>query len=161
MTRRGLVAAACLAMLCAVSGNGQEEEPAARPHRTRPVVAARPAPPAAMSNEDRALLYQLADAQRALGDQVQQLKDRIDALASGLAAGKDERAGVEQDVKALRDEVKGLYVESSSVKQQIDAVREDVHAVNSNVSGFRTFSGFFIAAMLLLLTVIFILTIRR
>ena len=33
--------------------------------------------------------------------------------------------------------------------------------VNSNVSGFRTYSGFFIAVMILLLAVIFVLTIRR
>ena len=57
--------------------------------------------------------------------------------------------------------IKGLYVESSSVKQQIDALKDDVAGVNSNVSAFRTFSGFFIATMILLLAVIFVLTIRR
>ena len=57
--------------------------------------------------------------------------------------------------------MKGLYVELSGVKQQIDGLKEDVGGVNSNVSAFRTFSGFFIALMILLLAVIFVLTIRR
>jgi hypothetical protein len=61
----------------------------------------------------------------------------------------------------MRDEVKGLYVENSSLKQQIDGLKEQIDAVNSNVSGFRTFSGFFIAVMILLLAVIFVMTIRR
>jgi hypothetical protein len=61
----------------------------------------------------------------------------------------------------MREEVKGLYVESSTVKQQIDALKSDIGGVNSNVLAFRTFSGFFIAVMILLLAVIFVLSIRR
>jgi len=61
----------------------------------------------------------------------------------------------------MREEVKGLYWESSTVKQQIDTLKDDISAVNSNVSNFRTFSGFFIALMILLLAVIFVMTIRR
>ena len=78
-----------------------------------------------------------------------------------LATGEDEDSALAGEIKAARDEIKGLYVESSSVKQQIDALKDDVAGVNSNVSAFRTFSGFFIATMILLLAVIFVLTIRR
>jgi septal ring factor EnvC (AmiA/AmiB activator) len=122
---------------------------------------ARAVPPSAPSAEDRALLRQLADAQRALGEQLQEVKDAVEAIHNDVAAQKDQEDGTEQEVKALRDEVKGLYVESSGVKQQIDALKDDVAGVNSNVSAFRTYSGFFIAVMILLLAVIFVLTIRR
>jgi len=118
------------------------EEPAPPARRTHP-TAARPAPPNPEAAEDRALLRQLADAQRALGEQIQQLRERVDEL------------------KAMRDEVKGLYVESSSVKAEIEGVKDDIASVNGNVSAFRTYSGFFIAVMILLLAVIFVLTIRR
>jgi len=111
--------------------------------------------------QDRALLRQLADAQRALGEEMQQLKDSVEALHDVISAAKDEENGTEQEVKALREEVKGLYVESSTVREHIDALKEDIAAVNSNVSGFRTYAGFFIAVMILLLAVIFVLTIRR
>jgi septal ring factor EnvC (AmiA/AmiB activator) len=109
-----------------------------------------------------ALLRQLADAQRGLGEQMQELRERVDALHTYLAERNDEDDGLDQDVKALRDEVKGLYVENSTLKQQIDSLREDVGGVNSNVSAFRTFAGFFLAIMILLLVaVVFVLTIRR
>jgi septal ring factor EnvC (AmiA/AmiB activator) len=111
--------------------------------------------------DDRAFLRQLADAQRGLSEGVQQLRERLDALTSSLAERKDDHASVEQDVRALRDEVKGLYVESASVKQQIETLREDVGRTNSNISGFRSLAGFFLAAMLLLIVLILVLTIRR
>ncbi|MFN8543703.1 MAG: hypothetical protein U0807_05805 [Candidatus Binatia bacterium] len=123
--------------------------------------APRPAPTAAVQGYDSALLRQMAEAQRTLGEQVQGISDRVDAITERLAERKDDTAGVEQEVKALREEVKGLYVEDSTLKQQIDSLREDVQTVNSNVSGFRTFSGFFIALMLAGLVVIFVLTVRR
>ena len=127
------------------------------------LAAATPAarPPAPRSDEDHALLNQLAEAQRALGDQLQQLRERVDGLHDTLAAGDDARNALDEEVKAMRDEVKGLYWESSQVKQQIDSLKEDVAGVNDNVSNFRTFSGFFIAVMILLLAVIFVLTLRR
>jgi len=78
----------------------------------------------------------------------------------GLGQDGPGRA-LEQEVKAMREEVKGLYVESSSVKQQIDGVRDDIKDVDSNVSGFRGYSGFFLALMLLTLVVIFFLVLRR
>ncbi|TMA71110.1 MAG: hypothetical protein E6J70_12915 [Deltaproteobacteria bacterium] len=148
-------------VLLAGAAQAQEENFRTRRRRPRPAAAARAAAPDAQRAEERALLYQLADAQRSLGEQIQQLKDRVDTLHGELATGEDKDSALEQEVKAARDEIKGLYVESSSVKQQIDALKDDIAGVNSNVSGFRTFSGFFIATMILLLAVIFVLTIRR
>jgi hypothetical protein len=118
-------------------------------------------PSAAAGGEDRAFLLQLGEAQQALSEQLEQLKDRIDWLYYEVTLRRDEHTGIDQEVKAMRDEVKGLYVESSTVKQAIDALKEDVGGVNSNVSAFRTFSGLFIALMILLLAVIFAMTIRR
>jgi hypothetical protein len=119
------------------------------------------APPGKPSAEDRAFLLQLGEAQQALSEQLEQLKERIDWLYYEVTLRRDEHNGIDQEVKAMRDEVKGLYVESSTVKQAIEALKGDVGGVNSNVSAFRTFSGLFIALMILLLAVIFAMTIRR
>jgi len=150
MLARGLVVALCLVPLVAAA---QESRHA------RPVTAA-PARPAATAESD-ALLRQIADAQRSLGEELQGIQERLEALHNDIAASQDHDDAVDDDVKALRDEVKGLYVEDSTLKQQIDSLREDIDGVNSNVSGFRTFSGFFLAVMIMLLAVIFVLTIRR
>ncbi len=139
--RTPLLALCLLALVAGVAGAEEGEPETPRPRRARPAAAARPAAPSAHAEEDRALLRQLADAQRSLGEQVQQLKDVLEALRADMASQKD--------------------VESSGVKQQIDALKDDIGGVNSNVSGFRTYSGFFIAVMILLLAVIFVLTIRR
>jgi len=144
-----------LVLLLAVSGRSPAEDDAPAPRRA-PARAA-----ATVANEDRALLRQLSDAQRGLGEQVQQLRDRLEAIQGQLSSNRDQGQGVEEEVKGLREEVKGLYVELSGVKAQIDALKGDVGGVNSNVSAFRTFSGFFIALMILLMAVIFVLTIRR
>jgi septal ring factor EnvC (AmiA/AmiB activator) len=155
MIARVWVSVAAVLLLAGVAVRAQDEAPAtARRH-----VA--PKPQASMSDEDRALLRQLSDAQRALGEQLQNVRDRVDAVQNQLSSSRDQDQAAEQEVKGLRDEVKGLYVELSGVKQQIDGLKEDVGGVNSNVSAFRTFSGFFIALMILLLAVIFVLTIRR
>src|SRR5207253_5096317 len=159
--RTPLLALCLLALVAGVAGAQEGEPETPRPRRTRPAAAPHPAPTSPHDAETRALLHQLADAQRSLGEQVQQLKDVLEALRTEVASQKDEATATEQEVKALRDEVKGLYVESSGVKQQIDALKDDIGGVNSNVSGFRTYSGFFIAVMILLLAVIFVLTIRR
>src|SRR5262249_22421453 len=141
-----------VAVACASGAAAQDEDASTKRSR----AAARTA-----STDERGFLRQLAESQRSLGDGIQQLRDRIDGLYGELAERKDEGTGLEQEVKELRDEVKGLYVENSSLKQMIESLKDDVQSVNSNVPGFRTFSGFFIAAMLLLLSVIFLLTIRR
>jgi len=54
-----------------------------------------------------------------------------------------------------------VYLLKTAVDSARAALKEDIAAVNSNVSGFRTYAGFFIAVMILLLAVIFVLTIRR
>ena len=141
------------------TGRAQEAAAPATARRAR-ATPTRPTPPP-QNAEEQALLRQIADAQRALGEQLQAMKEEIATLHATLASQQDAGSGLEQEVKAMRDEVKGLYVENSTVKQQIDALKDDVAGVNSNVSAFRTFSGFFIAVMILLLAVIFVLTIRR
>jgi septal ring factor EnvC (AmiA/AmiB activator) len=123
-------------------------------HAAKAAVPAGPAP-------DWGLVRQLADAQRGLGESFQAMKDKVDALQTTLDAAKEERTALHDDLKAMRDEVKGLYVELAGVKQQIDESKTHIDEVDSNVSGFRTFSGFFIAAMLLLLVLNLTLVIRR
>jgi septal ring factor EnvC (AmiA/AmiB activator) len=146
----------------ALAAYAQDEPQTPRAAKPRPAPSRPAAPPIpAQDAEERALLRQLADAQRALGEQMQQLKDGVEALQGEIAAQKDLENGTEQEVKALREEVKGLYVESSTLREHIDALKDDIGGVDSNVSGFRTYSGFFIAVMILLLAVIFVLTIRR
>jgi chromosome segregation ATPase len=164
MTLAARVLAALLFLLAASNLRAQEEEPATGGARrgARPTATSqRAAAAAAEAAEDRALLHQLADAQRALGDQVQQLKEALDGLRGEIGKCNEAQASHDQEAKAMREEVKGLYWESSTVKQQIDTLKDDISAVNSNVSNFRTFSGFFIALMILLLAVIFVMTIRR
>ncbi len=154
MTIRRLAGASALLLLAlAATARATDVSPRAEGR------SARAAPRA--GNEDRAFLLQLAEAQRALSEQLEQLKERIDWLYYEVTLRRDEHTGIDQEVKAMRDEVKGLYVESSTVKQAIDALKDDVGGVNSNVSSFRTFSGLFIALMILLLAVIFAMTIRR
>jgi len=145
----------CVALLLGGVAAAQEGEQAARPRR-----AQSGATPHSL-RDDASFLKQLADAQRGLGEQIQQLKEAVDAIRAEQATRHDEQLATDQEVKALRDEVKGLYVESSNTKQMIDALKDDVAAVNSNVSGFRTFSGFFLAAMILMLFLVLVLSIRR
>lgn len=153
MTLRRLAGASLLLVALAMPARATDTL-SRTPGRSAP-AGARP------GNEDRAFLLQLAEAQRTLSEQLEQLKERIDWLYYEVTLRRDEHTGIDQELKATRDEVKGLYVESSSVKQAIDALKEDVGGVNSNVSSFRTFSGLFIALMILLLAVIFAMTVRR
>ena len=157
MSIRWLAGAAALLVALAAPARATDTAP-----KTEGRLAARAAAPAGKPNaEDRAFLVQLGEAQQALSEQLEQLKERIDWLYYEVTLRRDEHNGIDQEVKAMRDEVKGLYVESSTVKQAIDALKGDVGGVNSNVSAFRTFSGLFIALMILLLAVIFAMTIRR
>lgn len=157
MTLRWLAGAAALLVALAAPARATDAAPSTE-DRPAARTAARSAKPSA---EDRAFLLQLGEAQQALSEQLEQLKERIDWLYYEVTLRRDEHNGIDQEVKAMRDEVKGLYVESSTVKQAIDALKGDVSGVNSNVSAFRTFSGLFIALMILLLAVIFAMTIRR
>ena len=160
MTSRTCWLVAFLLLVTGGVARGQDE-PEAAPARRARTSASKPAGQSSQAAQDRALLRQLADAQRALGEEMQQLKDRVEALHDLMATRTDEESGTEQEVKALREEVKGLYVESSTLREHIDGLKEDIGSVNSNVSAFRTYAGFFIAVMILLLAVIFVLTIRR
>ena len=113
------------------------------------------------ADEQRALLNQLAEAQKWAGEQLWHVKEGIDGLPTLINGLKDANAARDEEVQKMREEVKGLYVETSSLRQQLDELKADIGGVNANVSGFRTFSGFFIAVMILLLAVIFIMTIRH
>jgi len=121
----------------------------------------KPSAPPETDRETEAFLRQMGDAQKWMGEEIWKIKEKVDELPTIIAASKDDQAATEEELDKLRDEVKGLYVESSTVKQAIDALKGDVGGVNSNVSSFRTFSGLFIALMILLLAVIFAMTIRR
>jgi chromosome segregation ATPase len=122
-------------------------------------AAAPPRRPA--TDEQRALFNQMAEAQKWAGEQLWHVKEAIDSVPAMINELKDSNAAREQEIQKLRDEVKGLYVETSSLRQQLDELKSDIGGVDANVSGFRTFSGFFIAVMILLLAVIFVMTIRR
>jgi predicted RNase H-like nuclease (RuvC/YqgF family) len=149
-----------VALVATVPARGQDDEPEP-PRARRPRAAARTPAPSTQLTEERAFLNQLSEAQRNLGEQLQQIHDRIEVLHDELAERADRDSAVEEEVKALRDEVKGLYVESSTVKERIDGLKEDVAGVDSSVSSFRTFAGLFIALTTVLLAVIFALTVRR
>jgi len=112
-------------------------------------------------DEQKALLNQMAEAQKWAGEQLWHVKEAIDSVPGMINELKDANNARADEVQKLREEVKGLYVETSSLRQQLEELRNDISGVNANVSGFRTFSGFFIAVMILLLAVIFLMTIRR
>jgi peptidoglycan hydrolase CwlO-like protein len=123
-------------------------------------AAPRAATPAAPS-PDQATLKQMTEAQKWLSEEVWKIKEQVEALPSVIAEAKEGHTATQEEVGKLRDEVKGLYVELSTVKQQIEALKGDIGSVNTNVSGFRTYSGFFLALMLLMVAVMFVMTIRR
>lgn len=146
MTRRGLVLVLGVLVLSAATVSAQQASPTAR---RSPL------------DEQRSLLNQLAEAQKWAGEQLWHVKQGIDAVPGLVNELKEVEANRQAEVDKLRDEVKGLYVETSSLRQQLADLKVQIGGVNDNVSGFRTFSGFFIAAMILLLAVIFVMTIRR
>jgi len=149
-----LILVCCLVLAGAGVASAQEKDGA-------PGRRGAPAAVGKQTSEDRALLYQLSEAQRAVGEQLQDMKDKVDSLHGEFAAALDRNKALEEEVKAMREEVKGLYWESSQVKQQIDGVKDDVAGVDSNLSGFRVAAGIFIAVMILLLLLIAGLTVRR
>ena len=121
-----------------------------------PKVAPKPA-----SDETQAFLRQMGEAQKWLGEEVWTMKQQVEALPGVIAEAKEGHVTTQEEIGKLRDEVKGLYVELSSVKQQIEAMKGNIDGVNANVSGFRTFSGFFLALMIIMVAIIFVMTIRR
>ena len=146
MKRSGTLLLAALVFLLAGVAHAQQKPP--------PSAAA-----ARAATDD--LLRQLADAQKWAGEQIWHVKEGVDAVPGLINELKDQNTARQEEVQKLRDEVKGLYVETSSLRQQLDELKGDIGGVNANVSAFRTFSGFFIAVMILLLAVIFVMSIRR
>jgi hypothetical protein len=126
-----------------------------------PAFAQKSTPATRAADDQRALLNQMAEAQKWVGEQLWHVKEGIDGVPGMINELKDANAARDEEVQKMRDEVKGLYVETSSLRQQLEELKTDISGVNANVSGFRTFSGFFIAVMIVLLAVIFIMTIRR
>jgi peptidoglycan hydrolase CwlO-like protein len=109
----------------------------------------------------QALLNQLAEAQKWLGEQVWHIKAEVEALPSQIAEVKDGHTATQEQIDKLRDEVKGLYVEISDVKERIESLKEDVGGVDSNVYRFRTYAGFFLALVLIMVAFMFVATLRR
>src|SRR5262245_63681559 len=83
-------------------------------------------------DEQRALLNQLAEAQKWAGEQLWHVKEGIDAFPGLVNELKDASAARQEEVQKLRDEVKGLYVETSSLRQQLDDLKSDISGVNAN-----------------------------
>jgi peptidoglycan hydrolase CwlO-like protein len=151
--RARVIAAACsLMLLVAVGAHAQSPQSSRRTPPTEMLSV----PP-----DLTAMLRQLADAQKWAGEQIWATKDAVDQLPDKFGEVKDKIDANQAEVDKLRDEVKGLYVEISSLRQQMDELKTDVGSVDANVSGFRAFSGFFIAAMLLLLVIVTAMVIRR
>ena len=150
MKRRGTLLIAALVCLLAGVAHAQQKGASA---------AATSAASARAATDD--LLRQLAEAQKWAGEQLWHVKEGIDAVPGLVSELKDQNNARDEEVQKLREEVKGLYVETSSLRQQLDELKGDIGGVNANVSAFRTFSGFFIAVMILLLAVIFVMSIRR
>jgi chromosome segregation ATPase len=125
-----------------------------------PLAAKEPAP---KPDEGRVetLLNQMAEAQKWVGEELWKVKEKVEALPATIADTKEGDAATLEEVQKLRDEVKGLYVEISDVKEKIESLRADIDGVNTNVSGFRTYSGFFLALMLLMVAIVLVMTIRR
>jgi len=150
MKRRGTLLIAALVCLLAGAAHAQQKVTTS---------AAKEAATARAATDD--LLRQLAEAQKWAGEQLWHVKEGIDAVPELVSELKDQNRARDEEVQKLREEVKGLYVETSSLRQQLDELKGDIGGVNANVSAFRTFSGFFIAVMILLLAVIFVMSIRR
>jgi hypothetical protein len=144
--RRGLV----LALAVLLGGGAFAAEPA-------PTPGARRSP----ADEQRSLLHQMAEWQKWTGEQIWHIRRGVDEVPNLVSQLKEADAARQSEVDKLRDEVKGLYVETSSLRQQLDELKTEIAGVNDNVSGFRTFAGFFIAVMILLLAIVFVMTVRR
>jgi hypothetical protein len=125
-----------------------------------PLAAKEPAPKPADGRQD-ALLGQLVEHQKWVGEELWKVKEQVETLPSIIAEAKEGDAATLEAVGKLRDEVKGLYLELSDVKEKIESLRTDIGAVNTNVSAFRTYAGFFLALMLLMVAIVLVLTIRR
>ena len=124
-------------------------------------AAPKPAPPADNNRETEAFLRQMGDAQKWMGEEIWKIREKVDELPSVIAEGKDDQAATREEIDKLRDEVKGLYVEISSVKQQIDGLKSEIEGVNGNLTSFRSFSGLFLASVLIMVAISTVMTVLR
>ena len=124
MTLAARFLAAVLLVLAASGLRAQEEEPTSGTRRAHPTTTAtqHAAAASAQAAEDRALLHQLADAQRALGEQVQQLKEALDGLRSEILNRNDAQASHDQESKAMRKEVKGFQLNPTQMFFEMQSV---------------------------------------
>jgi septal ring factor EnvC (AmiA/AmiB activator) len=125
------------------------------------LAAAKPEPPAAPARETEAFLRQMGDAQKWMGEELWHIKQRVEALPGIVAEQKDAQAAVQEQVEKLRDEVKGLYVELAGVRQEIAELKTEIAGVNDNVTGFRSSSGVFLALVLVMAVVSTVMTVLR
>ena len=146
MPRRRVALAAALALvLTGLPGAAQKASP----------------PPASPDRETEAFLRQMGDAQKWMGEELWKIKEKVDDLPNIIAEGKDDQAATQEEIDKLRDEVKGLYVEISSVKQDIEALKTDIAGVNANLTSFRSFSGLFLASVLIMVAISTVMTVLR
>jgi hypothetical protein len=124
---------------------------------------ARPQPPAQSQNSQAtdAFLKQMGEAQKWMGEEIWKVKEKLDELPGVIAEAKEGDTATQEELGKMREEVKGLYVEISTVKQQIEDLKEDVAGVNSNLSAFRTSSGIFLAAVLLMVIISTVIQVLR
>src|SRR5262249_6133468 len=126
-----------------------------------PAFAQKSTPASRAADEQRALLNQMAEAQKWAGEQLWHMKEGIDAVPGMISELKDANVARDADVQKLQDEGKGLYVGPSSLRQGVEGRKNDHGGVNPNLAGFRPFSGLFNPVMILVPAVILIMAIRR
>lgn len=134
---------ALLVALAVVVARGVEAAP---PARQQPAQNSCP-------EETQAFLKQMGEAQKWMGEEIWKVKDELDQLPGVIAEAKEGDAATQEELGKMREEVKGLYVELSTAKQQIADLKDDVAGVNSNISAFRTSSGIFLAAVVLMVVI--------
>jgi septal ring factor EnvC (AmiA/AmiB activator) len=103
----------------------------------------------------------MGDAQKWMGEEIWKIKEKVEELPSIIAESKDDQVATQEELDKLRDEVKGLYVEISGVKQDIEALKTDIAGVNANLTSFRSFSGLFLASVLIMVAVSTVMTVLR
>jgi len=146
MPRRRVVLAAALALaLTGITG----------------AAPLKPSAPPETDRETEAFLRQMGDAQKWMGEEIWKIKEKVEELPSIIAESKDDQAATQEEIDKLRDEVKGLYVEISGVKQDIDGLKTEIEGVNGNLTSFRSFSGLFLASVLIMVAISTVMTVLR
>lgn len=115
----------------------------------------------ASGTAQQATLNQMAEFQKWSGEQLWHIREQVEALPRLLDEVKDGNAATQEEIARLREDVKGLYVEISDAKERVEGLKDDIAGVDANVYRSRTYAGFFLALMLLMVALIFVMTIRR